>query len=125
MLAAFAAVARWLVSAHGDAGLWAALVGWLLCTTAALVALIVSASFAHTQHALSANLGVMLVRMGAPLVGLVVLPKQFPHLAEAGLSHAILAMYLVALAAETLLALRHAAGTAAASGASSRPLGAK
>jgi hypothetical protein len=109
MVAALAAVAAWAVAQHGNMGLWAALVAWLLCTGAALIALIVSATFAGTEHALSANLGVMLVRMGAPLVGMAILPQQLPQLAEAGLTSSILLFYLVALVAETLLALRHVA----------------
>lgn len=96
-------------------GLWAALVAWLLCTGAALFALIVSATFAGTEHALGANLGVMLIRMGAPLIGMAVLPQQLPVLAEAGLTSSILLFYLVALVTETLLALRHVAKTPASS----------
>lgn len=122
MVAAFAAVAAWAVSRHGNQGLWAALVAWLLCTGAALIALIVTGMFAGTEHALGANLGVMLVRMGAPLAGMAILPQQLPQLAEAGLTTSILFFYLVALVSETLLALRHVAKTPASS---ARPLEAR
>lgn len=122
MLLGFGAVAAWAVSTHGDAGLWAALAAWLLCTAAALIALVISGSFANTPHAMSANLGVMLVRMGAPLIGLTVLPQQFPGLAAAGLTHSILLLYLVALVAETLLALRHVVPATITHGVSKRSL---
>lgn len=122
MVAALAAVGAWAVGQHGDTGLWAALVAWLLCTGAALIALIVSATFAGTEHAMNANLGVMLVRMGAPLVGMAILPQQLPQLADAGLTPSILLFYLVALVSETLLALRHVAKTPASP---ARPLEAR
>ena len=111
MLAGFGAMAAWTTSAYGNDGLWAALVGFVLCTGAAMIALVISVTFANTPHAMSANLGVMLVRMGAPLVGLAILPQQLPGLASSGLSQSILALYLVALVAETLLALRHVVKT--------------
>lgn len=124
MLAAFGALAAWTTSTFGNNGLWAALVAFVLCTVAAMVALVVSVMFANTPHAMSANLGVMLVRMGAPLMGLTVLPQQLPTLATVGLTHSILALYLVALVAETLLALRHVVKTPA-SGVSNRTAEAK
>jgi hypothetical protein len=131
MLTSTLLVACWLQVRHGNEGLYSALVGSLVCTLPALMALIVSASFADTPHSLAANLGVMLIRMGAPLVGLTVLPGELPALAASGLSTAILALYLVALLSETLLALRHVrkqlpkSATALATSTSTQPVEAR
>jgi FtsH-binding integral membrane protein len=114
MLLAAGGVAKWLESRHGAPGMAAAGVAWMLCFGASLAALLISVSFAHTPHAMAANLGTMLLRMGVPLVGLVALPELMPSLAGAGLGTAILILYLVGLAAETMLAVRHVVPTSSA-----------
>jgi len=48
----------------------------------------------------------MMFRMGLPLAALVTLPRIEGRLATSGISTTILGIYLVALIAETLLALR-------------------
>lgn len=114
-----AAVGTWAQSNHGSTGLVAAVTAWGLCTVAALAALILSASFAATPLAPTVNLGTMLVRMGVPLFGLVVLPNVAPSLAAAGLLPCLLVCYLAALVVETLLALRHVVPTLATNRVSS------
>ena len=111
MLLALAGVAAWAYSAHGEAGVFAALLAWMLCTSAALAALLVSIRFAGTPIAATANLATMAIRMGVPLFGALILPRLAPQLGEAGLLPSLLACYLVALVVETLLALRHVAPT--------------
>jgi len=78
MLLALTGVGTWAYSAHGQSGVLAALVAWMLCTSAALAALLVSVSFAGTPVAPTANLGTMAIRMGIPLFGLIVLPNAAP-----------------------------------------------
>jgi hypothetical protein len=114
MATAAVAMGAWLGSQHGFTGVLAVVVAWCLCFTASLMALLISVGFARTPHALAANLGTMLIRMGAPMVGLMVLPGGLPSLASAGLGTAILILYLVGLAAETILAVRHVVPTSAA-----------
>ncbi len=101
------ALSAWNYRSHGVAGVFAASLAWLLCTSAAVAALVVSVRFAGTEHALSANLGGMGLRMGVPLFAMTVLPNALPELAAAGLLHSILILYLVSLALETVLAVRH------------------
>jgi len=113
MAVALAGVAAWAYATYGAVGLAAAVVAWLLCTIAAFAALLVSVCFAHTPHAASANLSTMLIRMGVPLVGLLVLPQLLPSLTAAGLLTCVLACYLVALVVETALAIRHVVPTVA------------
>jgi hypothetical protein len=107
MACATAIAGYWASSQYGELGWSAALVASAVCSGAALIALAISAALAGSPHALAANLGVMLVRMGAPLAGLMVLPGLLPQLADAGFGHCVLGLYLVGLAAETLLAMRH------------------
>ena len=114
MLVALLPIAAWASATHGWTGVQAAAVAWLLCTAAAFAALLVSVSFAGTPIAASANLGTMAIRMGIPLIGLVVLPRIVPTLAAAGMLPSLLACYLVALVVETLLALRHVSPSSSA-----------
>src|SRR4051812_1172667 len=109
MLVALLPIAAWANASYGWTGMQAAALAWLLCTAAALGALAISATFASTPLAPSANLGAMGLRMGVPLFGLIALPNAVPALAAAGLLPSLLACYLVALVVETLLALRHVA----------------
>jgi hypothetical protein len=125
MLAALLPVAAWANATHGWAGVQAAAVAWLLCTAAAFAALVVSATFAGSPHAASINLATMGIRMGVPLIGLLILPNVAPALAAAGLLPSLLACYLVALVVETLLALRHVPRGSLSGSASSQTLEAK
>jgi hypothetical protein len=109
MLLALLPVVAWANASYGWTGVQAALLSWSLCTAAAIGALAISATFASTPLAPSANLGAMGLRMGIPLFGLIALPNLTPALAAAGLLPSLLACYLVALVVETLLALRHVA----------------
>jgi hypothetical protein len=105
------AISYWAYANYGAAGLNAAAVAWIFCTVPALVALVISAMFAATPLAPTANLGTMGIRMGVPLIGLIALPNVAPTLAEAGLLPCLLTCYLVALVVETLLVLRHVVPT--------------
>jgi len=119
-------VGYWAYATYGIAGLNAAAVAWVFCTVPATVALVISAMFAATPLAPTANLGTMGIRMGVPLVGLVLLPNVAPALAQAGLLPCLLTCYLVALVVETLLVLRHVVpSTKASSSASPSVLEAK
>lgn len=111
MLVLLAPLVWWADVAHGQRGVFAAIGAWLLCTLAALVALLLSVAFADTPHALAANLGTMLLRMGVPLVSLTLLPGVFPVLKETGFVQCLLISYLMALVIETALAVRHVVPT--------------
>ena len=119
-------VGLWLGSQHGSAAWGAAAAAGALCYAASLAALLVSVGFSRTPHAMAANLSTMLIRMGLPLVGLMVLPDQLPSLSAVGLANAILILYLVGLATETILAVRHIAPSAPVAGrvTSTKALGA-
>jgi hypothetical protein len=107
MLLALVAVGSYAVSVSGDGALPRVFAAWLLCTSSALAAQILAAQFASTPYALPVHLGTMLIRMGVPLVGLLVLPRFFPTLAGPGLIYALIPFYAVGLVAETLLSMRH------------------
>lgn len=108
------AVGGWAYAAYGPNGLAAATLSWLLCSMSALTALVVSARFASAPYAMWANLATMLIRMGVPLVGLLVLPRLFPVLTAAGLGPCLLVCYLVALVVETVLVIRILAASSVA-----------
>jgi hypothetical protein len=126
LTAAALLVGWWLVGRHGIEAWSAAAVAWGVCFLACLTALLLSVSFARTPHAMSVNLATMMIRMGVPLAAVVVVQQEFPALAERGAATAILILYLVGLATETVLAVRHVlpTGPALRSLTSSKALGA-
>jgi len=111
MLIALLPMAWWANVSHGAMGVVAAIAAWSLCTVSALVALLLSAILAPTPHAMAANLGTMGIRMGAPLVCLTFLPQLLPDLQAAGFIPCLLISYLVSLAIETAIAVRHVVPT--------------
>ena len=84
----------------------AALVAGSVCCLASIAALVAT----HLGNQLSAPIQGLLVsmlfRMGLPLAALILFRKIGGAYASAGVSTTILGVYLVALATETLLALR-------------------
>lgn len=106
-LLALVAVGGFALSAYGYPSLPPVLTAWLLCTFASLAALVISARFACTPYAMHVHLGTMLIRMGLPLAGLLLLPRLFTSLDGAGLIYAMIPLYLIALLTETLLSTRH------------------
>ena len=81
-------------------------IGAFVCWAAGALAL--TATFlGNLLHApVQAMLAGMLFRMGLPLIALVALPQLDARLAAGGITTIILAVYLVALVVETILALR-------------------
>jgi hypothetical protein len=105
MLLTLAAMSAYAHRTHGTAGVWAAVIAVGVCWVASTAALILSASLAGTAQALQGQLGSILLRTVLPLVSAIVLEKQVPWLAEAGIFGMMVPAYLVSLAAETLLSL--------------------
>lgn len=82
-------------------GLAVAIVGF-----AGTVALVI-ASFARSpKQAANFVLAGMLIRLFVPLAAMLVVPKRWPELAEAGFRDQMLILYLAALVVETYAAIR-------------------
>lgn len=105
MLLALPLFLAWGYNQHGAAGLQAAAVAVGVCWICATAALVVSGLFVGTSQSLNASLGSIGLQTGLPILIGVVLDSQIPVLAEAGVMGMMLAAFLVALAAKTLLVL--------------------
>jgi hypothetical protein len=73
---------------------------------AGTVALVVASFAREPQQAATMVLAGMLVRLFVPLAALVLVPKRWPDLAEAGFRDQLLVLYLAALVVETYAAIR-------------------
>lgn len=82
-------------------GLAAVIVG-----LAGALALVIASWAGNPQQAASFVLAGMLVRLFVPLAAIVIVPKHWPELVEAGFRDQLLILYLVALAVETYAAIR-------------------
>lgn len=103
----FAAGVAWYGhSRSGMTGLVAAGIAAVTCWLSGSLALVATYLGQKFGAALHGVLLGMFFRMGLPLVVGFVLQKNHPPLAEAGVFTMILALYLVALVAETLLSLQ-------------------
>ena len=89
----------------GSDGWLAALVAALICWIGSTIALCMTALLRGPQAALYSLLFGMLFRMGLPLVAGIILSRNSPRLADAGVFGCIVGFYLVTLVAETLLTL--------------------
>ena len=105
MLGSFAALSTYAHGTHGAAGVWAAAIAVGICWLASTAALIVSGLWVNTPNAVNGQLGSILLRTVVPLVAAIVLEKQVPFLAAAGIFGMMVPAYLVSLVAETLLSL--------------------
>lgn len=111
LLAIAIAVAAPLISALVHRGLGAeaisaAVIAGGICFLAAAVALVATHFGNRFQAPVQGLLVSMIFRMGLPLVALIALPNLGGPFAASGVSSTILGVYLVALAVETVLALR-------------------
>ncbi len=92
-------------SLDGDAvrsvGLAIAIVG-----LAGTVALVIASLARNPKQAANFVLVGMLVRLFVPLAAMLVVPKNWPELAEAGFRDQMLVLYLAALVVETYAAIR-------------------
>lgn len=96
----------------GERGVWAAGVAVIVVGVAQLASLIFLAVSRHPRIAVQAALGATLLRVALTFpVGLLV-SKQYPALAQAGLFGMIVVCYLVGLLFETILAVRTFDGSA-------------
>ncbi|MFZ5832374.1 MAG: hypothetical protein ACOY3P_19995 [Planctomycetota bacterium] len=90
---------------HGGDGSIAALVALALTLFAGMTALALLNALRGRHQALIAVLVGMMVCMGIPLMGAVVIRIAYPALADAGLMYYLLVFYLVALAVKTAAAV--------------------
>jgi hypothetical protein len=90
---------------HGIDGLIACFVAAALCWLSASSALLITVLTAHGPQVVSGLFLAIGIRMGAPLVAGVAATVADTRLAEAGLFGLIVVHYLVALAAETPVAV--------------------
>ncbi|MEX2114398.1 MAG: hypothetical protein WD845_14485 [Pirellulales bacterium] len=103
LAAAYAVAAPFAYGIRASAGLWAAAVACGVCWVGAAAALALASLFPRgSVHGTGVA---MLVRMFLPLALGVTLHVQVPALAKDGMIYYLLGFYLVALAAETALAV--------------------
>jgi hypothetical protein len=105
LLAAYPVVAVVAARNAGPAAWEAAAIAAALCWFGAAQSLWVAVVFKGPQKAVAALLLGMLFRMGVPIVAAVLLTHRFPSLLQSGFLGSLLCFYLLALVAETLLAL--------------------
>jgi hypothetical protein len=99
---------------YGTAGIAASISAAAVCWIGAALAMWASRLRRGTQNALAVTLLAMSLRMGLPLVAVVVVAVQRGPLAEGGFVICILAYYAVALVVETWLSLKLMSSTARA-----------
>ena len=103
----FAAGAAWFgYASSGNLGLAAAAIAAGVCWLSGSLALVAAFVGQRLNAGIQGVLVGMIFRMGLPLGAGMVLERNSPPLAAAGVFHMILALYLVALVVETLLSLR-------------------
>lgn len=85
---------------------WSVGLAALIVGSAGTVALVVASFARQPQQAANMVLTGMLVRLFVPLAALVLVPKRWPSLAEAGFRDQLLVLYLVALVVDTYAAIR-------------------
>ncbi len=105
MLVAFVAIAFWGSSQHGTNGIIAAAVAVGICWICATAALTITGLLAETPLKLHGMLVSILLRTMLPAVFGVVLQSQVPWLAQANVMGMLVAAFMVALVAETSLAV--------------------
>ena len=110
MLATLGALVAWGSSAHGTAGIWAAVIAVLVCWVCSTAALIVSGLVANTPLAIQGQLASIMLRTVLPLMAAIFLEQQVPMLAAAGIFGMMVPAYLVSLVTETALAVWLAGG---------------
>ena len=90
----------------GPAGILAAVVAFGICLFPGNLALCVTAISQKVNQGVQGILGAMFVRLGVPLVALLVLPKIGGALVDSGVVVMVMLYYVVTLTVETWLSLR-------------------
>ena len=111
LLAMLPCFAGYGYSTSGVVGVLAAAVALGICLTCGILALCIAAISQKFNQGIQGVLGAMFVRMGVPLMALLVLPKIGGPLVAAGVTGMVMAYYLITLAAETWLSLRFVPAT--------------